>query len=711
MFHTPDSDSVSRLGGRPSLLFKQYEPGTRVVVSLTQPRDLVDVYAACWERGLVVVPLDPRLPIRTREYIEEHAQPHVVIRDYQFHDRGEQELSPDGDGFIVYTSGTTGNPKGVVLTRAAARHNALMMFASHDLGPKRPHLTAMSLYHVNALMMSFLGGLLTGGDVTFIRDFSASSFLQHIWLSDAVVANVSPTHVAQLNTFAPRTWIWRPEFRYLLSASAPLSRLVVSDFSALYGKQRIHQGYGMSEATNFSFTTHPSNYENEREWEDDFITQAPPVGYPLPETECRIVEGEVQLRAPSLMRCYWRDPDATALAFSDGWLRTGDAGEVRTNARGKMLALTGRIKEIIIRGGENLSPAALDDEYREAGITGDFAAVGIADSMLGEAVGCFGVLPNLARVAPRSRPVAAVESRPIRTVAGKLRRSEMGSRLASVSLPQSSYDALRAVVVPLAKRIADLDPTTPQQRYLWQRAVELRSIEVKNPEPAPEHVRRLVDHLIANLDNWYDGYITGSQVIATSHLWETLMVESPMSDYARLADAVLRRQIGNAGERFHGRVVELGAGVGNLSRHLDTWCVDLTRTDRLIKFLVSKWGSRALVVDFDKPLPEFNADVFVAANALHCSADRYAALSRLCSRLPSGGVLLLAEGEPRPIPSEPWALDIVFGFLDGWWDRGGFVSRRTWLDDLRAVGFVDRGYSELRAGRYDLGGVVWARKP
>ena len=708
MFFTPDSESHSRLVGRPAVLLQQLPPGTRVVVSLTQPRDLIDVYQACWERELVIVPVDPRLSPRLLRYIGQHSEPRLIISDYAVRDCGEgsMQLSPPGDAFIVYTSGTTSLPKGVVLTRAAAEHNARTMFQFHDLGPGRPHLTAMSLFHVNALMMSFLGGLLTGGDVTFLRSFEPSSFLDQIASSGANVVNVTPSMLAQLVASPRRDW-WTPKFRYFLSASAPLPRSLVADFTSIYKLERIHQGYGLSESTNFSFSTHPSHYENRESWAEDFCERVPPVGVTIPGTVYRILDGEVQLHGPSLMRCYWRDPDATEQAFTDGgWLRTGDAGELRD---GK-LVLTGRRKEIIIRGGENASPAALEEEYREAGVVGNFAVVGVHDEYLGESFGCYGVLPDVSRIEPRVRPVAAVESEPITTIVGKPRRSEMGRRLAVISKPESSYEALRSAVMPLVQRLVSLEPSTPQQRYLYDRAHALRGLPIPGGS-VPPHIRHLVDHIIQGLDGWYDGYTTGAQLIGSSGVWEELMVESPMGDYARLADQVLHAQLmGNDGKYFLGRVVELGCGVGNLSRLLDRWCADLVRTDLNEKFLNGKWGVHEHVLDFDQSLPLLYAQVFVAANALHCAKDRRVTLARLYDRLPHGGLLLLAEGEPRPVSDQPWALDVVFGFLDGWWDRGGFVPRATWLTDLSAVGFVERGYSEMRAGRYDLGGVVWARK-
>jgi hypothetical protein len=119
------------------------------------------------------------------------------------------------------------------------------------------------------------------------------------------------------------------------------------------------------------------------------------------------------------------------------------------------------------------------------------------------------------------------------------------------------------------------------------------------------------------------------------------------------------------------------------------------------------------VFDFDcEPPTELTGfDVIVGTNAVHCAADKLRTLGALRSMLSDGGVLLLAEGSnPTTTAGTPWALDAFFCAFDGWWDRGGFLTRWEWLSLLERAGFGRLGYSVLRAGRHDLGGVVWGSR-
>jgi hypothetical protein len=100
-----------------------------------------------------------------------------------------------------------------------------------------------------------------------------------------------------------------------------------------------------------------------------------------------------------------------------------------------------------------------------------------------------------------------------------------------------------------------------------------------------------------------------------------------------------------------------------------------------------------------------------AVNALHCARDKTATLSHLHAMLREGGTLVLGEGQPRTdARATPWALNPFFGLFRGWWDVGGFLSRREWLRALRDARFTQVGFAARRAGAHDLGGVIWAVK-
>ena len=192
-------------------------------------------------------------------------------------------------------------------------------------------------------------------------------------------------------------------------------------------------------------------------------------------------------------------------------------------------------------------------------------------------------------------------------------------------------------------------------------------------------------------------------------LWRRLMTEWPMGSYAQLACEVL-----SARGLLRGPVLELGSGVGNTTELIAPLVEDgFTWSDGSPELVArGKWPGRGVVFDFDQPPP---ADIgpfatIVATNALHCAANKAASLGWLRSLLAPGGTLVLAEGSNPTTPDGmPWALDFLFCAFGGWWDRTGFLTRWEWLSLLEEAGFSRCGYSVLRAGRHDLGGVVWAR--
>ncbi|MEU8264301.1 methyltransferase domain-containing protein [Micromonospora sp. NPDC048999] len=201
------------------------------------------------------------------------------------------------------------------------------------------------------------------------------------------------------------------------------------------------------------------------------------------------------------------------------------------------------------------------------------------------------------------------------------------------------------------------------------------------------------------------GDLTGEEVFALHDgLWGRLMTEWPMGDYARMAADALASLVGAGGT-----VVELGAGVGATTRLIQP--IVRARGGRLVATDLLYRGARA--ADFDRPLVGQvpGADVVVATNALHCSADPAVALRHVAALLEPGGALVLAEGAPFPTPGVPWALDLLFGACGGWFDRGGFRTPEFWLGALRAAGFVRVERIRWPSGRYYLGGCFVATAP
>lgn len=672
-------------------------PGSRVIVAAASTEKLLQAYNACWDLRLVAVPLDPSSPPTFQTHVIQHAQPHAMVReDGTTVCGGPWTESPPGDAFIVYTSGTTGAPKGVVLTRAACEYNARAVAELHGLRPGVKHITCLPLHHCNAIMMSWLACKLTGA-INIHAPRRIHAFIDTARASHAEMGNIAP---ALLTDMVRTRQPWPSTLRYLLTAAAPLPRSLARAFRDLYGPGRLRQGYGMSEAVNFSFTMPDLQGAA---WDDAYCERDPGVGVPVGDTEWRIVDGEVQVRGSSLMRCYWHDPDATAAAFDDGWLRTGDLGEERDG----ILVLTGRRKEIINRGGEKLSPLAVEEAYRLAGIRGVFAVVPSYCPRLGEDVALAGQLPPLGfsvKLDHRLRPAAATDEPVAHTSTGKPQRGSVG--LVSMALPEIDYTSLAAAVRPLARVICDrLSPGKGQAGYLHRQAVMLKGAEL---EPAlameaPAVIRAALEELESGIR---DREELSGIYRRLAPLWERLMVEAPMGHYAQMAaDFMMKRGLHESPV-----ILELGAGVGNFSRLIKSHAGRYIRTDAHQRFLDGRWSSDEMVLDFDEPLPDLpKLNCVVAVNALHCAKAPRDVIKALHRAMAPGGTLILAEGKSYPWCA-PWALNLIYGFFDGWWDRGGFRTRQYWLDAMHEAKFSSRGYSVLRAGHYDLGGLVWAVK-
>ena len=203
--------------------------------------------------------------------------------------------------------------------------------------------------------------------------------------------------------------------------------------------------------------------------------------------------------------------------------------------------------------------------------------------------------------------------------------------------------------------------------------------------------------------------IEGEQVFsADPGLWKRAMTEWPMGGFARMtADFMIEQDL------LGGDVVELGAGVGSCSALLASHVTDkFIRTD-LQPVLLKRQKIAGTVerYDFNEPGPWRELDTIFSVNALHCARDKIATLGHLFEMLRNGGVLVLGEGRPHTDRrGTPWALNLFFGLFRGWWDIGGFVSRKGWIAALKESGFSNIGFAVRNAGMHDLGGVIWAIK-
>jgi long-chain acyl-CoA synthetase len=272
---------------------------------------------------------------------------------------------------IVFTSGTTGKPKAVVLSHFAVAQNAACAAAHHRIAPGIRLLCVLPLHHVNGLGFTIFGALLGGGHTIVARGFDGLSFWPIVREHGVHIISLVPNLLSLLADRPSLRGDDLPLLRYAASAAAPLSIGVAERAWDRLGL-RIVQGYGLSEATNFSclMPTDLADFEYRR-WM--LAGRRTSIGPALPGQQVEVhneeggvtspgEEGEIVIRGHCLMSGYLHDPEATDTAFRGGWFHTGDLGYALPDDRGRpFLHVSGRIREIAKRSGALVSLLELDE--------------------------------------------------------------------------------------------------------------------------------------------------------------------------------------------------------------------------------------------------------------------------------------------------------------------------------------------------------------
>lgn len=394
---------------------------------------MIEVY----KRKAVCIPINPKLNEQQIQYIIEHCDPHHIYRLGQHESRSPTlALNDNEDRFIIYTSGSTSAPKGVLLSEAAVSHNAKAVAELHQFGPANPHASCLPLFHCNALMMSLLGCYYAEAPCILLTKFNPHTYFDIVAANQVKTASIVPALLNNLLDAAPP---WPEQLNYLITAAAPLFRHQAKQFFELYGP-RIRQGYGMTEAVNFSFV---SPLLDNADFIQQYIDQWPPVGKPLKDTEYRIKNNEVQVKGPNLLKSYWKNPQATQECMDEDWLKTGDTGYVRDG----LLVLNGRIKEVINRGGEKFYPLDVEQEWKKhLNKSGQYAAFACQHSRLFEDYGLFIEQPEpdelTALLKSTSYRPACIQTGSLpKTSTGKVQRRRMTASSYSIELSEHDFQA------------------------------------------------------------------------------------------------------------------------------------------------------------------------------------------------------------------------------------------------------------------------------
>ncbi|HXY66557.1 MAG TPA: long-chain fatty acid--CoA ligase [Mycobacterium sp.] len=397
--------------------------GDRVALLLPNGHQFVEAFYGAARAGLVVVPLNWRLVADELGFMLRDSGATVLVFDAEYdavvadlHDRGGNEdgtpvahwlrVGADGPGwardfdalvgqapadpvvgdadgddplFIMYTSGTTGLPKGAVHTHDSVEWAVLTVLASVDVRFRDRYLISPPLFHVGALT-PVIACLYRGATIVVLRQFDAKQIWDVFADEQVTITFAVP---AMLNFMLP---MYRPELReslqlrWILSGASPVPPSLIKSYADLGFE--IHQVYGLTE------TCGPACVINS----ENALTHIGSTGKTFFHTDVRLVDenggdvgpgvpGEVLVRGRHIMAGYWKRPAATAATITDGWLHTGDLAV--SDAEG-FIYIQDRIKDMIISGGENVYPAEIEDVLLSHPGIAEVAVLGMPSVKWGE---------------------------------------------------------------------------------------------------------------------------------------------------------------------------------------------------------------------------------------------------------------------------------------------------------------------------------------
>jgi malonyl-CoA/methylmalonyl-CoA synthetase len=399
-------------------------PRDRVVVSAEASLDHVVAYVGVLRLGAVALPLNGAYRAPEIRHIVGDAEIAAAVTDDVDRGRWIAAAAPaavvtppdlsglppagrapasldtatgDDPALLVYTSGTTGAPKGAVLRHANLLASAEAVALAWRWAPDDRLVLALPLFHMHGLGVGLHGTLTAGASAVLLPRFDPADVLARIRAGGTMFFGV-PTMWHRLAAAQGAEALAR--LRLGVSGSAPLPADLHAAVAAVAGRPPLER-YGMTETV--MLVSNP--YDGER--------RAGSVGFPLPGVDVRLADGgEIEVRGPNVFAGYWRRPEATAGSFRDGWFRTGDLGAVDPDG---YLRIVGRAKELIISGGFNVYPREVEEVLLAHPGVMDAAVVGAPDAEWGERVCAFVVAePGVtdrdladwcgSRLAPYKRP-------------------------------------------------------------------------------------------------------------------------------------------------------------------------------------------------------------------------------------------------------------------------------------------------------------------
>jgi malonyl-CoA/methylmalonyl-CoA synthetase len=419
-------------------------PGDVLLWPALRTPSAVALHLGALRLGAISAPFNPQATPDERRQMQADSGARLVVEPgWLPRETPPPPVPPDDarNALLLYTSGTTGAPKGVPLTHGALRANLAALHAAWGWSERDVLLHALPLFHVHGLVVALHGALFAGAACALLERFDAAAAVDEIARRRATLFMGVPTmyhRLAALPQGGPDT----SRVRLWTCGSAPLREADRAAFRARFGAELLER-YGLSEC--LMLTSQPLHAAR----------RPGTVGRALPGVSLRVVDrdsrqplpadqvGEVEARGPSVFRGYWRAQDPAAGPFSpDGWLRTGDLG--RLDAEGT-LTLVGRCRDLILSGGFNVYPLEVEGALAGHPDIAECAVFGLPDADLGEVVAA-AVVPAAgrapdesalreharARLAPHKVPRRWLLLPELpRTALGKVNRAALAARAAA----------------------------------------------------------------------------------------------------------------------------------------------------------------------------------------------------------------------------------------------------------------------------------------
>lgn len=424
-------------------------PGDRVAVLADNSSTFFELFHSVPRAGGVLVPLNTRLTEGEIAVILADCTPVLLLSSPTYHDKaraaaaqgyrphlrvmddpGRQDTyeteimdyMPAGEvprsgadlAAIFYTSGTTGRQKGVMLTHGNLMANAISVLTYIDYDRNCVNIHAAPMFHLADI--GIYPVTMVGGTHVFPREVGADALLGGIAQHGVTHCLTVPILIDRMAKMVEGRALGLQSLRMLGYGGSPISPAVLDRARRVWPGVNFVQGYGLTESPSFTFLS-PYYHTEAGEKLGKLRSAGEPVyGYEIairdPETGMDLpvgATGEICARGPHVMAGYWNNPEATAEALQDGWLRTGDAGHVDADG---FLTITDRIKDMIVTGGENVYSLEVENVLSRHPDVDACAVIGIPDAEWGEAVHAVIVVREGAEVTPEALAIHCRERLP-----------------------------------------------------------------------------------------------------------------------------------------------------------------------------------------------------------------------------------------------------------------------------------------------------------